>query len=65
LNYYFYLHNSFITEAYWGYKFDSTLSSASSKSAKSNPGATVHPTKQKLLPAAGLLANQQLAGTTY
>ena len=37
---------------------------ANSKSWKSKPGETVQPTNEKETPGAGLLANQQLAGTT-
>ena len=36
---------------------------ANSKSIKSNPGATVHPTNENSEPSAGSEANQQPAGT--
>ena len=49
---------------WWGNNAVSEEALASSKSVKSKPGATVQPTKQKVLPGAGLLANQQFAGTT-
>ena len=60
-----YLHNSLIIFSCCGYKFDKDVASANSKSAKLNPGATVQPVKQNELPIAGLLANQQFAGTMH
>lgn len=38
--------------------------SASSKSEKSNPGATVQPASVKVLSLSGSAANQEAAGTT-
>ena len=46
-----------------GNKADNTAESASSKSAKSNPGETVQPTKEKRPPLAVSEANQAPAGT--
>ncbi len=58
------LHNSLIIISCIGYKADNAAASASSKSSKSKPGDTAQPAKQNVLPADGLLANQQFAGTT-
>ncbi len=63
--YYNHLHKFLIIFRCCENKAEREAADASSKSAKSNPGATVQPTKQNELPGAGVLANQQLAGTTY
>jgi hypothetical protein len=54
----FYRHNSLILLSCCGYIADKMAASASSKSAKSKPGATVHPTKQKALPDAGKIEKE-------
>ena len=57
--------SAFIVSACWGNCSISLFASAISKSLKSKPGETVQPTREKSLSGAGILANQQLAGTTY
>jgi hypothetical protein len=52
------LHKESITNLCCGNCKDKVSANANSKSAKSNPGATVHPTKENSLSSAGLLANQ-------
>ena len=52
------LHKESIIDLCSGYSKDNVSATANSKSAKSNPGATVHPTKENSLSSAGLLANQ-------